>query len=121
AVTIATACLSIYLYIIAPKGFFPQQDTGRLGGAIQASQDISFPALRDKMRQYVGIVLTDPGVNNAVGFAGGQGSSNTGRMFVVLKPPSTRATKAERNVTADQIINRLRGKLAVVPGATLFL
>jgi multidrug efflux pump len=121
AVTVATACLSIYLYVIAPKGFFPQQDTGRLGGSIQAEQDISFPALRDKMQQYVRIVLTDPAVNNAVGFAGGQGSSNTGRMFVVLKPPSTRATKAERNATADQIINRLRGKLAVVPGATLFL
>jgi multidrug efflux pump len=120
-VTIATACLSIYLYVIAPKGFFPQQDTGRLGGSIQAEQDISFPALRDKMQQFVRIVLTDPAVNNAVGFAGGQGSSNTGRMFVVLKPPSQRATKAERNVTADQIINRLRGKLAVVPGATLFL
>jgi multidrug efflux pump len=121
AVTIATACLSIYLYVIAPKGFFPQQDTGRLGGSIQAEQDISFPALRDKMQQFVKIVLTDPAVNNAVGFAGGQGSSNTGRMFVVLKPPSERATKTERNVTADQIINRLRGKLAVVPGATLFL
>ena len=121
AVTIATACLSIYLYVIAPKGFFPQQDTGRLGGSIQAEQDISFPALRDKMQQFVKIVLTDPAVNNAVGFAGGQGSSNTGRMFVVLKPASERATKAERNVTADQIINRLRGKLAVVPGATLFL
>ncbi|HEX4603812.1 MAG TPA: efflux RND transporter permease subunit, partial [Candidatus Angelobacter sp.] len=115
-VTIATACLSIYLYVIAPKGFFPQQDTGRLGGSIQAEQDISFPALRDKMQQYVRIVLTDPAVNNAVGFAGGQGSSNTGRMFVVLKPPSQRG-----KVTADQIINRLRGKLAIVPGATLFL
>jgi multidrug efflux pump len=115
-VTIATACLSIYLYIIAPKGFFPQQDTGRLGGSIQAEQDISFPAVRDKMQQFVRIVLTDPAVNNAVGFAGGQGSSNTGRMFVVLKPPSQRG-----KATADQIINRLRGKLAVVPGATLFL
>ena len=114
-VTIGTAVLSIYLYIIAPKGFFPQQDTGRLGGAIQASQDISFPALRDKMLQYVQIVLKDPAVNNVVGFSGGQGSSNTGRMFVVLKPPN------ERKATADQIINRLRGKLAVVPGATLFL
>ena len=114
-VTIATACLSIYLYIIAPKGFFPQQDTGRLGGAIQAEQDIAFPALRDKMLQFVKIVLTDPAVNNAVGFAGGQGSSNTGRMFVVLKPQS------ERKATADQIVNRLRGKLSVVPGATLFL
>ena len=114
-VTIGTAVLSIYLYIIAPKGFFPQQDTGRLGGAIQASQDISFPALRDKMLQYVQIVLKDPAVNNVVGFSGGQGSSNTGRMFVVLKPPD------ERKATADQIINRLRPKLAVIPGATLFL
>jgi multidrug efflux pump subunit AcrB len=114
-VTIGTAVLSIYLYIIAPKGFFPQQDTGRLGGAIQASQDISFPALQEKMQQYVQIVLKDPAVNNVAGFAGGQGSSNTGRMFVVLKPPN------ERKATADQIINRLRPKLAVVPGSTLFL
>src|ERR1700686_2868692 len=68
-VTILTACLSIYLYIIAPKGFFPQQDTGRLGGSIQAEQDISFPAVRDKMQQYVRIVMKDPGVNNVVGFA----------------------------------------------------
>jgi len=122
-VTIGTACLSIYLYIIAPKGFFPQQDTGRLGGSIQAAQDISFPAMRDKMQQFVKIVLTDPAVNNAVGFAGGQGSSNSGRMFIVLKPNGERGgkTKAERNATADQIINRLRGKLAVIPGATLFL
>jgi multidrug efflux pump len=115
AVTILTACLSVVLYIIAPKGFFPQQDTGRLNGAIQAEQDISFPALRDKMQQFVAIVMKDPAVNNVVGFAGGQGSSNTGRMFVVLKPPS------ERKATADDIINRLRGKLSVVPGATLFL
>jgi len=114
-VTIGTAVLSVVLYWYAPKGFFPQQDTGRLGGAIQAAQDISFPALRDKMLQYVQIVLKDPAVNNVVGFSGGQGSSNTGRMFVVLKPPN------ERKATADQIINRLRGKLAVIPGATLFL
>ena len=114
-VTIGTAALSIYLYVIAPKGFFPQQDTGRLGGAVQASQDISFPAMQEKMKQYVQIVLKDPAVNNVVAFSGGQGSANTGRMFVVLKPPS------ERKATADQIINRLRPKLAVIPGATLFL
>ncbi|HEY2913406.1 MAG TPA: efflux RND transporter permease subunit, partial [Candidatus Angelobacter sp.] len=114
-VTIGTAALSIYLYVIAPKGFFPQQDTGRLGGSVQASQDISFPAMQEKMRQYVQIVLKDPSVNNVVAFSGGQGSANTGRMFVVLKPPS------ERKATADQIINRLRPKLAIVPGATLFL
>ena len=116
AVTILTAALSIYLYYIAPKGFFPQQDTGRLGGSVIAEQDISFPAMREKMNQYVGIVLKDPGVNNAVAFSGGQGSSNSGRMFIVLKPPSER-----KHATADQIINRLRGKLAVIPGATLFL
>ena len=114
-VTIGTAALSIYLYVIAPKGFFPQQDTGRLGGSVQASQDISFPAMQEKMKQYVQIVLKDPAVNNAVAFSGGQGSANTGRMFVVLKPPG------ERKATADQIINRLRPKLAIVPGATLFL
>src|SRR5258707_864597 len=115
AVTIATACLSIYMYIIAPKGFFPQQDTGRLGGSIQAAQDISFPAMRDKIREFVGIVKQDPAVENAVAFAGGDSSSNSGRMFVTLKPLN------ERKASADQIINRLRGKLAVVPGATLFL
>ncbi len=120
-ITILTAFLSIYLYVIAPKGFFPQQDTGRLNGSVIASEDISFPAMRDKMQQYVQIVLKDPAVNNAVGFSGGQGSSNSGRMFIVLKPNSERKTKAERNVTADQVINRLRGKLAVIPGATLFL
>src|SRR5579871_225983 len=120
AITILTAVLSIYLYIIAPKGFFPQQDTGRLGGSVIASEDISFHAMRNKMQQYVQIVLKDPAVNNAVGFSGGQGSSNSGRMFIVLKPASAR-TKAERKVTADQVINRLRGKLAVIPGATLFL
>jgi multidrug efflux pump len=114
-VTIGTACLSIYLYIVAPKGFFPQQDTGRLNGNIQAEQDISFPAMRDKMQQFVRLVMTDPGISNAVAFSGGQGSSNSGRMFVVLKPLN------ERKVSADQIVNRLRGKLSVVPGATLFL
>jgi multidrug efflux pump len=114
-VTIGTAALSIYLYVIAPKGFFPQQDTGRLNGSVVAAQDISFPAMLAKMQQYVQIVLKDPAVNNVAGFSGGQGSSNSGRMFIVLKPPN------ERKATADQIINRLRPKLAVVPGATLFL
>jgi multidrug efflux pump len=121
--TIGTAVLSIYLYVIAPKGFFPQQDTGRLGGSVVAAQDISFPAMQAKMQEYVQIVLKDPAVNNVAGFSGGQGSSNSGRMFIVLKPNGQRGgkTKAERNATADQIINRLRGKLAVIPGATLFL
>ena len=114
-VTILTAFLSGILYWYAPKGFFPQQDTGRLGGAVQAAQDISFPALRAKMYQYVEIIMKDPAVDKVVAFAGGNGTSNTGRMFITLKPPS------QRKATADQLVNRLRGKLSVVPGATLFL
>ena len=114
-VTIATAALSVYLYFIVPKGFFPQQDTGRIGGAVQAAQDISFEALSAKMQQFIEIVSKDPAVESAVGFAGGGGTANTGRLFVALKP------LPERKVSADQVIGRLRGKLAVVPGATLFL
>jgi multidrug efflux pump len=113
-ITICTICLNVYLYIVVPKGFFPQQDTGRLMGAIQAGQDISFPAMRDKLQQFVDLVKTDPAVDNVVGFTGG-GTTNTGRMFVQLKPLN------ERKVSADDVINRLRGKLARVPGATLFL
>src|SRR5438270_10832946 len=114
-ITIATAGLSIYLYVIVPKGFFPQQDTGRIMGSVQASQDISFQAMRTKMSQFVAIVIKDPAVNTVMGFAGGNTSSNQGRFFVTLKPLN------ERKVSADQVINRLRGKLAVVPGATLYL
>src|SRR5882724_11068365 len=114
-ITIATAALSIYLYVIVPKGFFPQQDTGRLQGAVQAAQDISFAAMKDKMTQFVGIVMKDPAVETIVGFAGGNTSANQGRMFVTLKP------LAERKISADQVIGRLRRKLAVVPGATLFM
>ncbi len=114
-VTVATACLSIYLYVIVPKGFFPQQDTGRIMGSIQAAQDISFAAMRDKLTQYVDIVKRDPAVQAVVGFTGGNGVSNTGRMFIMLKPLQ------ERKLTADQLIGRLRRKLAIVPGATLFM
>src|SRR5258708_3637518 len=114
-VTIATAILSVVLYIKVPKGFFPQQDTGRMAGGIQAAQDNSFTALRAKMAQFVGITMTDPAVENVVGFAGGNGNANGGRMFLTLKPIR------QRKATADQVINRLRGKLGVVPGATLFL
>src|SRR5450755_2237413 len=114
-ITIATAALSIYLYIIVPKGFFPQQDTGRLQGSVQAAQDISFASMKDKMTQYVGIIMKDPAVETIVGFAGGNTSANQGRMFITLKP------LAERKISADQVIGRLRRQLAVVPGATLFL
>jgi multidrug efflux pump len=127
-VTIAVACLSVYLYIKVPKGFFPQQDTGRLMGSVQASQDISFQAMSHKMEQFVKVILTDPAVDTAVGFAGGGSATNQGRFFVMLKPLEQRGHCQSRhfwqscpNVTADDVINRLRNKLAVVPGATLFL
>ena len=113
-ITIGTACLSVYLYIIVPKGFFPQQDTGRVMGSVQAAQDISFAAMSEKMTQFVSVVRNDPAVLSVVGFSGGS-STNTGRMFITLKPIS------ERKETADQVIARLRKKLAVVPGATLFM
>jgi hydrophobe/amphiphile efflux-1 (HAE1) family protein len=113
-VTIATVCVNVILYIIIPKGFFPQQDTGMVNGSIQASQDISFDAMRVKQRQFSDIVLADPAVDSMITFVGG-GAINTGRMFISLKPLN------ERDVSADQLITRLRKKLSVVPGATLYL
>jgi len=129
-ITIATAALSVYMYSTAPKGFFPQQDTGRLMGSVQASQDISFDAMRVKMVQFVNIVMKDPNVQTIVGFAGGNTAMNQGRMFITLKPLNQR----QRNKpsfqlpwlkgdpkSADQVISELRRKLAVVPGATLYM
>jgi multidrug efflux pump len=115
-VTIGTVCLNVYLFTIVPKGLFPQQDVGRIVGSIQAEQDISSTAMREKMREFVTTVMADPDVSNVVAFTGGGGNTtNTGRMFVVLKP------WGERKVPVDLVIQRLRGKLAHVPGATLFL
>jgi multidrug efflux pump len=115
-ITIATVVLNVALYIYVPKGFFPQQDTGGIGGNIQASQDISFAAMSAKQTRYARIVSADPAVQSVITFAGGTGgTSNTGRMFITLKPLS------ERNVSAQQVISRLRKKLRAVPGATLYL
>jgi len=112
--TCATICLSIYLYIIIPKGFFPQQDTGRLAGTLLGSQDMSFYTMQEKLKQFLDIIQADPAVQAVTGNTGG-GSENTGSMRVELKPLD------QRNVTADQIIARLRRKMAVIPGATTFL
>ena len=114
--TIATAGFSFYLYTKVPTGFFPQQDTGRVVGSVQANQDISFAAMREKMNQYVGIVAQDPNVLTVVAFAGGNTAKNQGRMFITLKPKGR-----ERKVTADQFIGEMRRKLARVPGASLFM
>jgi multidrug efflux pump len=115
-VTIGTMALTVYLYVKVPKGFFPQQDTGRVMGSVQADQDISFPAMRKKMEQFVSIVMRDPNVQTIVGFAGGNTARNQGRMFITLKPKGS-----ERKVTADQVIGELRRKLTAVPGATLYM
>ena len=127
-VTILVACLSVFLYVKVPKGFFPQQDTGRIMGAVMAAQDISFQSMSDKMQLYVDIVMKDPAVDTVVGFAGGNTALNQGRFFMMLKPLEQRGTCRTQHfwqscplVTADDVIDRLRGKLAVVPGATLIL
>jgi multidrug efflux pump len=127
-VTVLVACLSVYLYIKVPKGFFPQQDTGRIVGSVMAAQDISFQSMESKMKLYVTIVMKDPAVDTVVGFAGGGSPLNQGRFFMMLKPLERRGSCKNQhfwqscpNVTADDVINRLRGKLSVVPGATLIL
>ncbi|ODT09586.1 MAG: nodulation protein [Kaistia sp. SCN 65-12] len=114
AILLAVLCLNFHLYATIPKGFFPQQDTGRLTGSIQADQATSFQSMSQKLSQFADIVSRDPAVDTAVGFTGG-GQTNSGFMFVSLKP------LAERKISADQVIGRLRGALSVVSGATLFL
>jgi multidrug efflux pump len=114
AILLATIVTNYQLYTIVPKGFFPQQDTGRIAGAIQADQSISFQLMRQKLQQFVSIIREDPAVDTVVGFTGG-GQTNGGFVFMSLKPVD------ERKLSADQVIRRLRGQLAQVPGATLFL
>ena len=120
-ILLTTIGLNVYLFLRVPKGFFPQQDTGRMSGQIIADQDTSFQSMDKTLLQMVNIVAADPAVDTVNGFtgggAGGGGAStlNQGRMFVSLKP------LAERKITVDFIMQRLRPKLARVPGATLFL
>ncbi len=111
---LVTIGLNGYLYVTIPKGFFPQQDTGRLMGSIQGDQSISFQLMRQKLSQFLAIVGTDPAVASVVGFTGGQ-QTNSGFVFVTLKPT------AARHVSADAVIARLRHKLNGVAGARLFL
>ena len=113
-VFLATVLLNIHLYVTIPKGFFPQQDTGRIVGGIRADQSISFQAMRRKFRQFVEIMRTDPAIESVAGFTGGF-QTNSGFVFASLKP------LAERKESADQVIARLRPRLAQVPGAVLFL
>jgi len=118
----ATVVLNVSLYTGVPytsfsgipKGFFPQQDTGRISGSIQADQGISFQAMQQKLNDFMTIVRQDPAVENVIGFTGG-GQRNSGQMFISLKPLD------QRKMSADMVIARLRGKLAREPGATLYL
>ena len=117
-VAFLTLVATVLLYRAVPKGFFPQQDTGIIFGTTDAAQDISFAAMAELQQKVARIVLDDPAVATMASFIGaGMGAStvNNGRMFITLKP------RAERNVSADQVINRLRKKLAEVIGVTLFL
>ncbi|BBG70652.1 multidrug efflux RND transporter permease subunit MdtC [Serratia marcescens] len=114
AVFLATVAFNVWLYISIPKTFFPEQDTGRLMGFIQADQSISFQAMRGKLEDFMKIVREDPDVENVTGFTGGS-RTNSGSMFISLKPLSVRSDDAQK------VIARLRARLAKEPGASLFL
>ncbi|MDR3393996.1 MAG: multidrug efflux RND transporter permease subunit [Parasulfuritortus sp.] len=109
-----TIAFNVHLYVTIAKGFFPQQDTGRIMGNVQADQSISFLAMRQKMQDLMAIVQRDPAVDTVVGFTGG-GQKNSGFMFITLKPLS------EGRPSALKVVARLRAKLAHEPGANLFL
>jgi multidrug efflux pump len=117
AVTLATIAVTIYLYAIIPKGFFPQQDVGTITGQLQADQAISFQAMRERTIQVDSVIRQDPAVQNVVTFEGGGGGGaiNTARMFIVLYPLN------QRDASADQVIARLRPKLVRVAGVSVFL
>jgi multidrug efflux pump len=113
---LCTLGLNVFLIVRIPKGFFPQQDTGVLSGGMLGPQDTSFYAMRTAVQQSVSIIKADPGVDNVMGFTGGQGATNSGFAFVALKPLNER-----KGSSATAILNRLRPKLAGVPGAATFL
>jgi multidrug efflux pump len=110
-----TIALNVVLVYKIPKGFFPQQDTGTLGGGVQGPQDSSFPAMNDAIQKLEAVINKDPAVQNVMAFTGGGGATNTGNMFIALKPLS------ERKIGAPEIINRLRPQLNRLPVASAFL
>ena len=123
-VTLATIGFTVYLYVIVPKGLFPQQDTGRLIGNIQADQNISYHAMEPLLKRYAATILDDPAVESLTASIGGQngGAANASRMFITLKPLAERGKNdAGGKVTADDIMVRLRPKLSKVPGGNLTL
>ncbi len=114
-VLFSTVGLNVVLFRIVPKGFFPQQDTGRVVGSIQADQAISFQAMRLKLAQLQAIVEADPAIASVKGYTGSGSGTNAGSVYIDLKP------KSQRSETADDVITRLRGKLTEVAGARLYL
>jgi multidrug efflux pump len=110
-----TIALNVVLVYKIPKGFFPQQDTGTLGGAMQGPQDSSFPVMNDSIQQIEAVINKDPAVQNVMGFTGGGGATNTGNLFIALKPLNV------RKIGAPEIINRLRPQLNRLPVASTFL
>ena len=100
-VALATLVLNIYLFKIIPKGFFPEQDTGRLMGAVLADQDTSFQAMHDRLVQIVKVIDKDPAVDNALAFTGGNGATNTANSFIALKPLSERENQRAGSYRAD--------------------
>ena len=117
-VMFATVALTGYLYVIIPKGFFPQQDTGLILGFAEAGQDISYQAMAQRTQALIDAVLEDPAVasvGTGIGFGGGNYTTNTGRMFISLKP------KSQRDASADQVILRLQQRLAKIQGIALYM
>jgi multidrug efflux pump len=114
-VALGTLALSIFLFMEVPKGFFPQQDTGRLMGAVQADQDTSFQAMHDRLAQLVAAIDKDPAVDNVIAFTGGNGGTNTANMYIGLKPLS------ERKISADLVIGRIRKSVSHIAGVNLYL
>ncbi len=113
---LSTIGLTVLLFTVVPTSLFPQQDTGRLTGNVLADQGTSFQAMRKLMVQFASVVSQDPAVDNVIAFTGGNGgSTNQGRMFVALKP------LADRQISADQVVRRVAGKLSGVPGAALYM
>jgi len=110
-----TIALNVVLIVKLPKGFFPNEDTGAITGSVRGPEDSSFPAMDNSVQQIVGVVKSDPGVENVIAFTGGNGATNTGFLYVALKPLSA------RNVSAGDIINRLRPRLNRLPVASAFL
>jgi len=113
-ILLVVVCLNVYLYVIIPKGFLPQQDTGALVGMIQADQNISFQAMQSKLVNMMNIIRSEPAVQDVSGFTGG-GQRNSGFVYIALKPVR------QRKMSADQVIARLRPRLAREPGARIFL